>query len=37
VLRLPAHLNTVVLVLRTADRQRTLTLSVFEDSIVYAE
>ena len=37
VLRLPAHLNTVVRVMRTADRQKTLTLSVFDDSIVYAE
>jgi hypothetical protein len=36
-LRLPAHLNAVVLVMRTADRQKTLTLSIFEDSIVYAE
>jgi hypothetical protein len=36
-LRLPAHLGQVVVVVRTADRQDTLTLAIANESIVYAE
>ncbi len=36
-LRLPAHLTQVVVVVRTADREDTLTLAVNDQSIAYAE
>ncbi|WP_295428357.1 sugar transferase [uncultured Thiodictyon sp.] len=36
-MRLPAHLTQVVVVVRTADREDTLTLAVSDQSIVYAE
>ncbi|WP_295388458.1 hypothetical protein [uncultured Thiodictyon sp.] len=36
-LRLPAHLNQVVVVVHTAERQETLTLAVTDQSITYTE
>jgi hypothetical protein len=36
-MRLPAHLNQVVVVVRTADRQDTLTLPIGDHTITYVE
>ena len=36
-MRLPAHLDHVVVVVRTADRQDTLTLAIADQSIAYTE
>lgn len=36
-MRLPAHLDHVVVVVRTADRQDTLTLAIANQSIAYTE
>jgi len=36
-MRLPSHLTQVVLVVRTAEREETLTLAINDQSITYAE